>query len=444
MAPPLVMRVQNSYQDSLRAFKLFLDQVTRNTLTKIEWNFGAKPLEYHYMMDGHESFEYPNALIEIQDIQPVDGVSSIARNAGFNIKHSPHNLTIAENFTRTQTVDIDKRWVNLMFSVQINTEDMASLLNYFDLVMGTCPLNYYFFDYSYYTYVEVTPFVEHWDFENDDIINVSIRPPDVPQDAQGAHIDSTYRYEPNTHYKEANPNEHFHSIGRDRELGDDIDIVREGYRYFSMIKLEPILKIQSIQKNIDKENQKYSVNISFEMQMEIPNLIIGVIDYLIETLEIVIDTANETGIAHVYPLLTDMGDTADYGDHGEKLLYYNKNIERGIILLPEDFHLAGVESDGSDGSSYLEIGSDINLDTFTPSLWAVEDVTEASSKRFFIPLEHATIERIVDANGKFISLRFYFKEMEWFEDFNFKTGFNFLKLLLFTMDAKRSKCSTDG
>jgi hypothetical protein len=129
MAPPLVMRVQNSYGDALRAFKIFLDKMTRNTLTKVEWNFGAKPLEYHYMMDGHESFEYPNATIEIQDIQPVDGVSAIARNAGFHINYSPHQTLIAENLSRNQTVTLDKRWVNLMFMVQINTEDLASLLN---------------------------------------------------------------------------------------------------------------------------------------------------------------------------------------------------------------------------------------------------------------------------------------------------------------------------
>ncbi len=419
----LVMRVQNSYGDSLRAFKLFIDRITRNTLTKMEWNYSSKVLEYHYMQNGHESYEYPTAVIDITDIQPVDGVSPIMRNAGMQVNKSPHQVLIAENFTQSQTVILDKRWVNLMFTVQINTEDMASLLNYHDLFMGTCPMNFYFFDYKYYAYVEVTPFVEQWDFENDNIVNVSIRPSDIPHDSEGEHIDSTYRYEPDTHYKEANPEPHFESIQRDREAGEDQFTKQEGYRYFSMVELEPILKVQSIQKNIDKENQKYSLMINFEMQMEIPNLLIGTIEYLIETIEIVIDTSNTTGIAHEYPLLTDMED---------KFLI-NKNIERGIILLPEDFHI--------ESPSYLEIKSDINLNTFTPSLWAVEDVTTASSKRFFIPLEHARVERIIDDNGDFVSLRFYFREMEWFEDFDFKTNFNFLKLILFTEDAKRSQCT---
>ncbi len=425
MADGIVLRVQNSYGDSLRAFKLFADRITRNTLNKIEWNYGSKVLEYHYMQSGHESFEYPNAMIEIQDILPVDNVSPIARNANY-VNHSPHNFVIAENYSRTETVVLDKRWVTLVFTMQINVEDMTSLLNYHDLFIGDMPLMYYFYDYKYYSYIEVTPFVEHWDFENDDIINVSIRPDDVPHDAQGAHIDSTYRYEPDVHFKEANPNEHFHSIPRDREAGGDQFIKQEGYRYFSTIELEPILKVQSVTKQIDKENQKYNLMLNFEMQMEIPNLLMGTIDYMIETIEIVIDTANRNGIAHEYPLLTDMEDS----------FMINKNIERGIILLPEDFIM--------DSPPYLEIKSDINLNTFTPSLWAVEDVTDATSKRFFIPLEHAKVERMIDADDNFVSLRFYFEEMKWFEDFNFKSNFNFLKLVLFTEDARRSRCSPAG
>ena len=106
----------------------------------------------------------------------------------------------------------------------------------------------------------------------------------------------------------------------------------------------------------------------------------------------------------------------------------NKNIQRGIIVLPEDFVFP---ADPDTNPPYLEIKSDINLVTFTPSLWAVEDVTEASSKRFFIPLEHATVERVEDADGHFISLRFFFKELEWFTEFDFNNQFNYMKMILF-------------
>ncbi len=417
----IAMKIQNVYGDHLRAFKVFLDRVTRGTLNKLEISYGSKTLEYYYMMNGsdgqgNESFEYPNATIDIQDIQPIDGVSPIARNAGMNVNMSPHQAVIAENYTTNQSVILDKRWVNMMLTVQINVEDTTALLNYQDLFMGYMPLQFFFFDYKMYSYIETTPFTEFWNFEKDDIINVDIRP------------DQTYRYRPESYYKESHdhPNKNFDSQARDRELGEDPDTTLEGYRYFSTVEMEPIIKLQSIQKQTDKETAKHSLILNFEIQVEIPNLLIGKIDYLVETIELVIDTANRNGIAHEYPLLTDMEDS----------FLINKNIQRGIIILPEDFHMVNLD----ESPPYLEIKSDINLNTFTPSLWAVEDVTEATSKRFFIPLEHATVERIVDSDGKFVSLRFLFDEMEFFRNFDFTNNYNYLKLLLFTEDAKREKC----
>ncbi len=418
----IAMKIQNIYSDHLRSFKVFLDKVTRGTLNKLEINYGSKTLEYYYMMDGgdgkgNESFEYPNAIVDIQDIQPVDGVSPIARNAGMQINRSPHQVTIAENYTRNESVVLDKRWVNMMLSVQINTEDVTSLLNYHDLFMGYMPLQFFFFDYKMYTYIETTPFTEHWNFESDDIYNVDIRP------------DQTYRYKPEKYYLESHdhPGKNFDSQARDRELGGDLFTKQEGYRYFSTVEMEPILKLQSMQKQIDKETMKHSLLLNFELQVEIPNVLIGQIEYIIESIELVIDTANKTGIAHEYPLLTDM----------DNKFLINKNIQRGIIILPEDFHM-------DENPPYLEIKSDINLNTFTPSLWAVEDVTDATSKRFFIPLEHATVERVIDDAGKFVSLKFYFDEMEFFQKFNFKNNYNYLKLILFTEDAKRENCSPAG
>jgi hypothetical protein len=86
-----------------------------------------------------------------------------------------------------------------------------------------------------------------------------------------------------------------------------------------------------------------------------------------------------------------------------------------------------------DAEPYLEIKTDINLNDVTVSLWAVEDVTDTFSKRFFIPLEHARVERY-EENGEFISLKFYFREMEWFMDFNFETNFDYFRVLLFDRD----------
>ncbi len=111
----------------------------------------------------------------------------------------------------------------------------------------------------------------------------------------------------------------------------------------------------------------------------------------------------------------------------------NKNIQREIGIFSEAFVFPDPTLD-PDADPYLEVKTYIDLDLYTVSLWAVENVTETSSKRFFIPLEHATVEIINDQGGNFESMRFYFEEMEWFRDFDLQNPFNYFKLLLFKED----------
>jgi hypothetical protein len=408
------IKVQNVYGDFLRSFKVFLDKVTRNTLNKIEWNYGSKPLEYYYMMNGHESFEYPVALIDIQDIQPVDGVSPIARNRNMIPNKSPHNEVIAANNTKDEIIILDKRWVNLMFNVTINTEDVASLLNYHDLFIGQLPLSYLFYDYTYITYIEVTDVIHQWDYNNDDIENIFLK------------MDPTYRYHPEYHHKESNE-DFFTTRGRDRVQGRDEYPTLEGQRYFAMIRLEPIIKLNSVTKQIDKEQSVQSLTLNFEARIEIPNMVIWSKDYKLESIEVVIDTVSRN--TQEYPILIDIPEN----------FLTNKNISRGILLSEDNFKNIGGPIFNPDEETYPDPNLHANLvvDTVIPmpaevaSLWAVEDVTETSSSRFFIPLKHPTVWHDKDENGIPYNTRFYVKEMAWFEDFDFTNPFNYLKLVLF-------------
>jgi hypothetical protein len=352
----------------------------------------------------NESFEYPTALVEIQDIQPLNGVSYMNRTSGMRIMNSVHQILVAENNTKEQKIIMDKRWINVMFTVTINTEDVTSLLNYHDLFLNFMPTNFLFYDYAYWGSLEVTDFVRDWDFDNDDITNVFVQ------------LDPTYRYPSGDHYNEA-PDPAFQTEERDRVAAKDPYPVLEGERYFGKVRYEPILKLNSITKQTDKENTQHSLTLNFEAQIELPNVLLKVQEFTIESIEIVIDTV--TPWNQVQPILIDIPDN----------FLTNKNIQREIGLFSDAFVFPDLSLDPN-AEPYLEIKIDINLADVTPSLWAVEDVTETSSKRFFIPLEHARIERI-ENNGVFESLRFYFREMDWFKDFNFNSGFNYFRLLTF-------------
>jgi hypothetical protein len=409
----LTMRIQNVYGDFLRSFKVFIDRITGHSLNKIEWNYGAKPLEYYYMMNGHESFEYPVAIVDIQDIQPVDGVSPIARNAFMKVNASAHQIPIAENTTKNQQLILDKRWVNLIFTVTINTEDVTSMLHYHDLFIGNLPLNYMFYDYIYYTYIDVTSITKGWDYMNDTIENVFLK------------YDPTFRYEPDMHYKETNePFKESHE--RDRSAGRDDFPVMEGYRYYAMIEAEPIIKLTSVTKQTDKESSMHSLILNFEARIEIPNMLIWKQDYDVTSLEIVIDTVPKVNRPQKYPILIDMPDN----------FLTNKNISKGILIAPENFVFPDQEIPPDFGTEpYLEVYTYINTDIYSVALWAVENVTETSSSRFFIPLEHSTIEYVRNDEDDIVATRFTFKEMEWFKEFELTNPFIYLKVILFAKQA---------
>jgi len=169
---------------------------------------------------------------------------------------------------------------------------------------------------------------------------------------------------------------------------------------------------------------------SFEARIEIPNLIIWHQDYTFDSIEIVIDTVSRNHSE--YPILIDIPEN----------FLTNKNISRGILLFSDNFVIPEDPiwqvPDGElnpDPTEYAHlVVPDPNFGSSVPSLWAVEDVTETSSSRFFIPLKHAIITHDKDENGYPINTRLFFKEMQWFEDFDFENPYNYLKLVLFNED----------
>jgi hypothetical protein len=307
----------------------------------------------------------------------MDGVGPIARNAGLNMIPSPHNILLCENKTRQENIVLDRRFIRVNFNVIINVEDIAMMLNIYDLFISQTPQNFIFYDYEYYNYIDVTEMTREWDFENDDLENVFIM------------ADPTYRYED---------------------------------RMFASVLNSPFFKINSITHQTDKDMQMHSVQLSIEGYLEVPNVLVFDSYTFIESIEVVIDTVFK--YPQTYPVLIDIPEN----------FLVNKNIRRGIILSPDNFIFDTDDSNTEQNpESYLMVKADINTNVFTPSLWAVEDVTETSSKRYFIPLKHAKIIKIRDeATDEVIETRFYSNEINLFKDFQLGNPYNLLKLILFS------------
>ncbi len=358
--------MHNYYSEFLKSFKSFIANVTNDSITYYEFDYGSKTID-HYRMQENESWEYPTCIIEMQDAQLVDGVGPIARNAMMNVNPSNHNIIIAENLTRYQGILLDKRWVNITFTVTINVEDSASLLNYHDLFISQLPFNFTFYDYSYISYIDVSPFVEGWDFDNEDISNIFVR--------------------------------------RDPTGYND--------KYYAMVSNTPLLELTSVTKQNDKESATHSLTLNFETMIEIPNLLRGKGFQEIRSINIIIDT---TGNQQENPILLDIPDN----------ILTNKNIEKGIIISPQDFHL------GEGGTrQYLEVNTLVDIESFKLALWVVEDSTIVTSKRILIPLQNATILKIEDDDDNHLRWEIEFGELNWFLNFQFSSQFNFINLILF-------------
>jgi len=353
----------NFYSDFLRSFKKFIGKVTNETITKYEFNYGSKTVDFDRMMKD-ESFEYPTCIIELNDTVLIDNVSPIARNANMNVNPSMHNFIIAENLNRNQGILLDKRWINLQLNIILNLEDASSLINYYDLFISQLPYNFSFYDYKYISYIDITPFAKDWDITSENVFNVFVMP----------------------------------------------DPTNDRNNYYAMVENQPIIEMNSVTKNQDKESGMHQLNINFDVMIELPNLLRGKNFQEIRGISIVIDSSGRET-----PILIDVPDN----------LLSNKNVDRGIVLDKSCFHLG---QDGEDG--YLEIQTDVDLSAFKLSLWAVEDTTSNSSKRFFIPInENTKIDK--DNNTNTSNYKIYLSEIDWFLDFNFDNKFGFYNLILF-------------
>lgn len=357
--------MHNYYSEFLKSFKAFIGKVTNDSITYYEFDYGSKTIDFYKLIQD-ESFEYPTCIIEMQDAQLVDGVGPIARNAMMNINPSNHNMVIAENFTKPNIIMMDKRWVNITFSVSINLEDSASLLNYHDLFISQLPFNFTFYDYSYISFIDVTPLVQGWDFDNDDISNIFVR-----KDPTSARN-----------------------------------------KYYAMVDNKPLLELTSITKQNDKDGMGHQLNMTFETMIEIPNLLRSKSYQEVKSISVIIDTVGQQD----YPILIDIPDN----------ILTNKNIEKGIILKSQAFHL-GI----NDERSYLEINSNVDITSYELALWVVEDSTRAASKRILIPLKNSRIQTINDDQGNFLRHEIEFNEIDWFKNFQFDDQFNFINLILF-------------
>lgn len=273
--------IHNYYIDFLKGFKYFLVDVFQDRITRYEFNYGNKSvLQYNLYKD--MDFEYPNAYVTLNQIRQE--TSLFQRNKQLSFQDSTKLEKVASNPELQENLLMDFKWVTLSISIKINFEnsmDVLDFYNYFhDHIPGT---NFFFYFYKYINFIDLDGLVEHWKDE---------------------HL--------------------LENIYSKIELTSDK--VKRYTTYFN----EPILKCINANKVIDNENEIFSIDLDFDVELQVPfQICFEKILQPIEAIDIVVDTRNINPKS--VPIITNI----DSND-----IFRTENIEMVYLINQEDIELA--------------------------------------------------------------------------------------------------------
>ncbi|MFA7129329.1 MAG: hypothetical protein WC136_09185 [Sphaerochaeta sp.] len=274
------MLVSTYYIDFLKSFKHFLSSHFPQ-IKHYQFNYADKTF-LNWKLYNEDVYEFPLCIINFNDIR-------IDQNADFfrSVSHMmarPIVQTLCVNHTIRDTVVMDFKWVTISMGVKINFNSSNDLLDYHNYLITTFPKNFWFYAYKYTTFLDVDQVTKDWELDHD---------------TEGLYY-KTY----------------------DKAI-----------KKYATYKLEPMLRIQSITKNKQVEQQN-SLQIEFEGFLKIPNMISNQTqnNNIINGIQIIINSQGES-----LPILIDMNDNI-ISDTKQKLfaniLIDQNNFENNQLIIP--------------------------------------------------------------------------------------------------------------
>jgi len=165
-----------------------------------------------------ETYEYPVATININDVRPFASAGQIMRQKIQT--SSTHRIPLIINDTKREmiTTTLVQNFINV--SVEIKFQTSADIINYLNHINNIFPQNFTVYTPKYFNLLNVTNFVENWD-DTDDLVGPSI----LLTKPNNTYFDALYKY--------------------------------------AYLNIEPNCELTSIQQMIDKDSMNYSLNLDF-------------------------------------------------------------------------------------------------------------------------------------------------------------------------------------
>jgi len=330
--------MHNYYIDFLKSFKAFIANAFPD-INHYQFNYSDKSYLSYKLYKNHIT-EFPSCHINLSSIKINDDTNHAFFRSIYNQFNENTIQHIANNNTKQESVLLDFKWVNLFIDVKINLDNPADIFNYNNIILSTLPQNYMFYDYTYNAYIELDSVSTNWE-PTDDVENVVYRA-----------IDGTIKK-------------------------------------YALYSNQPIFKVlnHDKQKTVEGsvDNAGDGVNISFDIQLKVPNIIgkNSIDTNRIDGIQIIINTSDhDTNL----PILIDMNND---------IYSSNKNKASKIISLSKkDFSEDKSEVLLTQGTKDLLYGK-------SAAIYIVDDSSKPASDVTILYFELGYFEKdsLIDKNS---------------------------------------------
>ena len=250
--------VHNWWISYMKSLKKFFNDTFDDSIVHYEFNYASKSMLLKRLYSNIQQ-ENPSCIINLESFQTDNNLDPQRRNSGFyNLEQT---TPLCKNFTKTEEIFIDFKFVNISQNIILNFNDSSDVMNYYDRMTTIYPLNINFISYEYRTFINIHAETAGWD--KDDV-------------TEGIIVDAA-------------------ELGSDNFAGknqwEEFLAPQRWAEYVSC----PYFMVNSINQLVDKQNEKYQLQINLTTVLRVPQtLIVKAMDAIkIKAIQIVMDIADE-------------------------------------------------------------------------------------------------------------------------------------------------------
>ena len=367
-APDTGKLIHNWWVSYMKSLKKFFNDTFDDSIVNYEFNYASKSMLLKRLYNNIQA-QNPSCIINLEFFTSDSNLDPKRRNSGFYNMHQ--TIPLAKNLSKYQELSVDFKFVNLRQTIIINFNDSSDVLNYYDRLTTVYPLNIEFISYDYKTFINIHAETMDWDMNKDT--------------TEGVIIDAA-------------------ELGSDNYAGMNAWEEFMAPQRWAEYICTPNFLIEGITQSVDKQNEKYQLQIAMTTRLRVPQtlLVRAANEIGIKAIQVVIDLGESetnldlTGANHspasysdsaFKPICIDMDRNIYSSYKNDKSLFLDPNIN--IVQIKTDI----LDNSGNPSGYYLNDGYLILPSYFEnimnqhgAALFIVQDSTIANPRLYWSEL----------------------------------------------------------